>query len=222
MFVSCEKEPMPTADFSYRINGKTVNFENKSTNAVSYYWDFGDGETSQTESPTYTYKNEGTYTVELRAYNLDNEKSTKQKDVIINNNNGNQGGNDKDKITKCRIKSYTVKSISFVDDNGDDWDFLDGPDIYMRIYDGDKLLLNNSNNRVEDVTKSDLPFTISLNYTLTDLNKVYTFVLCDYDPTFVEEMYVFDYRPRDFVSDKPSRLYSQDNGFYIEIELEWL
>ncbi len=45
----------------------TVNFGNQSVNSVQYEWDFGDGNTSTSLSPTHTYINAGTYTVQLIA-----------------------------------------------------------------------------------------------------------------------------------------------------------
>ena len=58
-----------TADFdiSYHTACKpfTVNFTNKSQNAESYIWDFGNGITSNETSPSYTYNEVGTYTVQL-------------------------------------------------------------------------------------------------------------------------------------------------------------
>lgn len=47
----------------------TVNFTNNSTNATSYYWDFGDGGASTNTQPTYTFSNPGTYQVMLAASN---------------------------------------------------------------------------------------------------------------------------------------------------------
>ncbi len=44
-----------------------VKFINKSENAVSYSWDFGDGETSTEENPTHTYAEKGEYEVNLVA-----------------------------------------------------------------------------------------------------------------------------------------------------------
>ena len=45
----------------------TVDFTNTSYYSNSYYWDFGDGNTSTSTSPTHTYSNYGTYTVSLIA-----------------------------------------------------------------------------------------------------------------------------------------------------------
>jgi PKD repeat protein len=42
-----------------------ISFQNNSLNGSSYYWDFGDGNTSTAFSPTHTYANGGTYTVVL-------------------------------------------------------------------------------------------------------------------------------------------------------------
>ncbi len=43
----------------------TVNFTNSSTNASSYIWDFGDGDTSSLASPSHTYTTEGNFDVQL-------------------------------------------------------------------------------------------------------------------------------------------------------------
>ncbi|MCB9203489.1 MAG: PKD domain-containing protein [Flavobacteriales bacterium] len=46
----------------------TVNFTNTSFNAVSNYWNFGDGSGSTEENPTHTYQTAGTYDVDLFVY----------------------------------------------------------------------------------------------------------------------------------------------------------
>lgn len=57
--------PLPASGFSSSILGATATFANTSTNATSYLWDFGDGNTSTQTSPSHTYANDGTYTVTL-------------------------------------------------------------------------------------------------------------------------------------------------------------
>lgn len=59
----------PTAGFTNEIDGSTVTFTNTSVNADSYMWDFGDGNTSNEESPVHTYANDGSYTVTMTATN---------------------------------------------------------------------------------------------------------------------------------------------------------
>lgn len=60
----------PDASFtapSYVCNDATITFNNTSTNATSYQWDFGDGNYSDMEDPTHTYNAPGIYTVTLTA-----------------------------------------------------------------------------------------------------------------------------------------------------------
>lgn len=49
--------------------GKTVSFANNSLNGTSYFWDFGDplatADTSNAQSPTYTFKDTGSYNITL-------------------------------------------------------------------------------------------------------------------------------------------------------------
>lgn len=64
-----EVQPLPTADFSTAVDLGDVDFTNLSANADTYFWDFGDGNSSTVESPSYTYLNDGVYTVVLEASN---------------------------------------------------------------------------------------------------------------------------------------------------------
>ncbi|OJV38438.1 MAG: hypothetical protein BGO33_06475 [Bacteroidia bacterium 43-41] len=55
---------IPTADFTYSINGKTVTFSNKSTFGMNYSWNLGDGR-STSKNPSHTYSSSGSYIVTL-------------------------------------------------------------------------------------------------------------------------------------------------------------
>ncbi|MEL6559594.1 MAG: PKD domain-containing protein [Bacteroidota bacterium] len=55
------------ADFEFAIDGGNVQFTNLSTNAINYDWDFGDGSTSDEESPLHIYLAQGNYEVTLTA-----------------------------------------------------------------------------------------------------------------------------------------------------------
>src|SRR5687768_3571250 len=67
---SCKKEK-PAADFAFMGNGCTppceIVFENRSSNATSYSWDFGDGTSSTEENPAKTYNSGGTFMISLTA-----------------------------------------------------------------------------------------------------------------------------------------------------------
>jgi PKD repeat protein len=62
-------DDVPSASFTQAANGLEVTFTNTSTNADTYSWDFGDGNTSTEENPVHTYAQDGTYTVVLTATN---------------------------------------------------------------------------------------------------------------------------------------------------------
>ncbi len=90
-FYSCEKdeepEPeLPVATFQYEIsedNFLQVIFLNFSQNAVSYQWNFGDGETSTEENPTHTYADVGEYEVVLTASNAEGATATFSQTIQI-------------------------------------------------------------------------------------------------------------------------------------------
>lgn len=55
----------PISAFTYTEDGLMVSFEDGSEDAISYAWDFGDGNTSTEMNPVHEYAAEGNYTVEL-------------------------------------------------------------------------------------------------------------------------------------------------------------
>jgi PKD repeat protein len=60
----------PTAGLAeIGTGGVTKNFVNESENAETYEWDFGDGNTSDSENATHTYEEAGTFDVCLTAIN---------------------------------------------------------------------------------------------------------------------------------------------------------
>lgn len=59
--------PSLNAGFSSTTILSNVIFTNTSTNATSFFWDFGDGETSISENPSHLYFNTGTYDIKLIA-----------------------------------------------------------------------------------------------------------------------------------------------------------
>ena len=47
----------------YSANGTQIQFQAQPSNALSYWWSFGDGNFTNLQNPLYTYPNAGTYTV---------------------------------------------------------------------------------------------------------------------------------------------------------------
>jgi PKD repeat protein len=131
---SCNKEepkPKPNVDFSYTGGGCTapcaVLFENKSKDATTYNWDFGDGTSSIETNPTKTYNVGGTYTVTLTATG-EGGTATSSKQVLIQKSTQSQlptanftflGGGC---VAPCNV-SFTNTSSNATSYS---WDFGDG------------------------------------------------------------------------------------------------
>jgi len=77
----------PTADFTFKLSGLTVNFTDTSTdpdnNIVSWYWDFSDDKTSDTQNPIHTYLKAGTYDVILTVTDTAGFISTKTQTITV-------------------------------------------------------------------------------------------------------------------------------------------
>jgi len=71
------------AEFSFVSNDPEIQFTNNSTKALTYSWDFGDGNTSTDENPENTFATNNTYTVQLTAESpCDTDVTTSQ--ITIN------------------------------------------------------------------------------------------------------------------------------------------
>ena len=76
----------PVADFdptpAKGCSPLIVKFLNKSSNAVSYSWDFGNGNKSTLKDPSAIYYVPGTYTVTLEAKDASGNTDTKTNTTI--------------------------------------------------------------------------------------------------------------------------------------------
>jgi len=63
IYTSC---PIPAADFEYQADSLTYNFTGISETALTWHWDFGDGDTSNLQDPLHVYEQPGFYNVCLR------------------------------------------------------------------------------------------------------------------------------------------------------------
>lgn len=59
----------PLPDFTWSADGLTIHFTNQSTNAGSFSWNFGDGQTSFDENPVHVFAQPGIYDITLNAQN---------------------------------------------------------------------------------------------------------------------------------------------------------
>lgn len=70
------------SDTIYLSEGGNLLLNNNSTNSLTYYWDFGDGNSSTQTSPTHSYTNIGNYEVGLKAFN-GNCLSEKRDSIVV-------------------------------------------------------------------------------------------------------------------------------------------
>jgi PKD repeat protein len=173
---SCNKKDQSiavvTANFSYSGTGiapSTVQFNNTSTNASSYQWDFGDNSTSTLSSPSHTYSKGGAYTVKLTAM-------------------GNSGSNSLTKTvsitspTSAKITAVKLLQMPFTDAVGAGWDSNTGPDVYFTLTDANDNPLA-TGNTFNNVLSSALPlqWNLSTPYQVTNFLSTYKIRFYDED-----------------------------------------
>lgn len=76
----------PVAQFAVEGEQKvleSISFDNQSKKATTYEWDFGDGNTSDSENPSHVYKSSGNYTVVLKAINEKGKEKARKKEISI-------------------------------------------------------------------------------------------------------------------------------------------
>ncbi|WP_258103290.1 PKD domain-containing protein [Marinoscillum sp. MHG1-6] len=117
----------PEADFSYEPDGsdyQLINFTNLSISAISYVWDFGDGDTTSVEHPSHKYSADGTYTVSLLAMDGKGDTDTTSMDVVIMMNTVPEAG------FTYEAQAGDFKTINFTNNSKNAtkylWDFGDG------------------------------------------------------------------------------------------------
>lgn len=94
-----------------------INFTNQSSIAspwtLSYFWDFGDGSTSTSTSPSYIYSAAGTYTAKLIAVSDSNCKdSFLQKIYLLNNSKARFSINSDTQCFKGNLFNFVENSVS--------------------------------------------------------------------------------------------------------------
>ncbi len=75
-------QPAPEAAFESAIDEVTVQFTNNSAHTATYFWTFGDGSTSDEQSPTHNYPGAGSFTVQLIATGVCGSDTIEQTIVI--------------------------------------------------------------------------------------------------------------------------------------------
>ncbi len=87
LFQSCEEEDRPvfplSATIFHSVAGKQVAFTALTHSAVSWLWDFGDGNTSDKQNPVYIYEEGGYYVATLTAKDEEGNSVTDEVTLAI-------------------------------------------------------------------------------------------------------------------------------------------
>jgi len=113
------------ANFTVTVNGLNASFNNTSTNATSYQWDFGDGNSSTAQYPGNTYSKPGTYTVCLIIGGTGTCTDTNCMTVTVDTNHCKASF----RVaidTSQKFKLYLINSSSNLSSHSYTWSFGDG------------------------------------------------------------------------------------------------
>ena len=89
-----DENQAPISSFNYSKAALAVSFNNTSTDdkaVTSYSWSFGDGSTSATANPSYTYNSAGNYQVSLTVYDAEGLSHTSSQTIVVSDDSNNQG-----------------------------------------------------------------------------------------------------------------------------------
>lgn len=250
---SCSKEPTAcfTASESTVEEGTSISFKNCSEDGEEYQWTFGDGGSSSTENPNYTYTNSGIYTVELKASNGSKDNSTSKtitveekdlcKDVICvygdcvdgtcECEEGYQGSlcNEEKTPKKIIIKKVTVLDFAATANGGAGWDLSSGADIYFDLHLGNTEIYDALTpiGYFEDANSSlDYEFVIPNGIEINNPTESYAIQLWDYDDLDTDDwMGGVSFTPYSNGGGFPSELILAPTqswyAFKLDLEYEW-
>lgn len=120
----------PTPRFmsdTFSCSSKAVVFQNSSSgNGLTYWWDFGDGNTSTAASPTHLYAQEGTYTVSLTVTDINGCDSTITKVNYITISDPQVNFSADTLFSPCPPLMVNFQNLSTPDVVAFEWNFGDG------------------------------------------------------------------------------------------------
>lgn len=230
--VSCKQdikvEPvLPISDFIVTFSDgfapHEVNVVNKSLNATSYKWNFGNGETSNLQyPPRIVYSNEGIFPLTLTAINKDGSH-TSTKNIIV-----------RQRPRGVRFKYVKITNFPEKNGNGEYWRSpYTGPDVFFKIKNSSETLFEFPyQKRKVNLKKTDLPYTFSgFFYEIHDYDfkKVLGIELLDYNedlnpPQRMMGLVKYGANFNSMIADGtlPVQLNLSGSSFSCIVGLEWL
>lgn len=107
--------------FGYSKKGLQVSFTNSSGGSnLKYYWNFGDGQTSNARTPVHTYSSTGTYNVKLRVWDSTNFGCRDSNNAMVDVMCGvGAGAWYRDSIKQTWFINYSVNANKYLWNLGD-------------------------------------------------------------------------------------------------------
>lgn len=219
----------PVADFNVNATGTRapaiIAFTNTSQNAVSYAWDFGNGQTSTLQNPTPTFATGGTFSVTLVVTGQGGLTSRTTKTVTI-----------LPAFTRVGISGVNILNYPATKTNGDNWDSAASgtfPDVYFEITisNSSSLYLLPASSRIENLRVADLPRGWSnpngtAFYTHNNLSQLIDVDLYDYESVGTDEyMGTATFNLRDYITTTnpyPSSVTITNGSISIRLAINWL
>jgi len=153
----------PIADFTFTGGNCqapcTVTFNDASSGATSWNWDFGDGQSSTLQNPSHTYTTGGSFNVQLTVSGSTGSNSI-TKSVSITS-----------PPTVCKISAISIVSCPLVDGGGTGWDNFSAPDFYVNLETSSGVvLLNGSGSYNTDNQNFPQTWNVNPTYNISNTN----------------------------------------------------
>jgi PKD repeat protein len=143
--------PLPIAQFVKTQNDAGVSFQFSGSNADTYNWNFGDGNTSEVAEPTHTYSTGGQYEVVLITKNSCGQDTATETLIVIISSATNTALDSKITVTPNPNNGFFNINIS----NSEETYQVELMDIYGRNI--ERMTINNNNSTTTQVDASHLP-----------------------------------------------------------------
>jgi PKD repeat protein len=116
-----------TGQLNYKTLANQVKFKSGfNKNAETYFWEFGDGETSTEANPTHTYKNKGKYKTRLTISDSNKCQSTIKGELKLGYYDSSSYVNIKSTVLSSKVLNFQAQIINAKTPLTYLWDFGDG------------------------------------------------------------------------------------------------